>query len=206
MIVTSLITKLKKMYLCMKNPVADVWNSDSTPTEDTISFGSTALRSLQGSTSQGSEDYYQPMRLPSGTENSGVLRNGYWYMASQYSLHPEGVTVALQEASSACAKLANVGIAAYSALPLGHSMSFDTKDLNHSDHEFWMEFNKPLMQGSLGCLILKSPGWQSSRGIKDEYDFFKSIDLPVVFVEYPLTESGLTKLKSVLKQEYSETL
>ena len=194
------------MYVCMKNPVADVWNSDDIPMDNPTFFGPTALRSLQGSTSQELGAYYQPMRQPSGKENSDGLRNGYWYMVSQYSLHPEGPTVALREAVSVCIDLANAGVPAYSALPQGHAMSYGAKDLNHSDHDFWMWFNKPMMEGSMGCLILKSPGWESSRGIKDEYDFFRSIDLPIVFVEYPLTASGLIKLKNTLKQEYSETL
>jgi hypothetical protein len=101
--------------------------------------------------------------------------------------------------------LALNGVKAYSPLALGHAMA-QTRELGAQTHEFWMDFNEPMMRGSVGCVILMYPGWTDSRGIKEEYEFFKSIDLPVVFMDYPITEASLLKIKTILKQEYSDSV
>jgi hypothetical protein len=190
------------MNSSMRNPVGDFFTSSISTPDEQLSTDLMELKYQHGDILRNVSLGLTETRLNSGTEKSGRLRNGYWYMASQYSLHPEGRNAAVSDAADVCAKLANIGVIAYSPIVLGDAMANRTNSLESSSHESWVRFNKPLMDASMGCIVLMSPNWTASRGIKDEFEYFKSIDLPVVFVEYPLSKYKLEKLKTILSQEY----
>lgn len=105
---------------------------------------------------------------------------------------------AVREAVEAQAALANIGIIAYSPLIMGHHIAGALS--GKADHDYWMEYNDPLLRGACGLLILMNDGWQSSRGVRDEYRLFVNDEKPCLFLSYPLTAYNLQTLKITISQ------
>ena len=137
-----------------------------------------------------------------GKLNSNVLKDGYWYLSSQYTNHPEGRGQALYDSATVVAKLANNGISVYSPVIQMDVLMNDTDHLKQSMPEFWKSYNHPFIENSIGVIILKSDGWDSCDTLYFEYDLAKSIELPVIFVPYPLNNDSLALIVSSIKQEY----
>ena len=133
-----------------------------------------------------------------GTSASRKSKLGYWYLGTPYSLHPEGTLKAYSDAIEVQAKLASNDIIAYSPIVMGHSIASALTVC--PDHDFWMKYNGPLLDGATGLLIVMMPGWTESRGLKEEYNIFVALDKPVLFVNYPLSQYNIDTLKITISQ------
>ncbi|MDQ0305360.1 DUF1937 family protein [Ancylobacter polymorphus] len=108
---------------------------------------------------------------------------GYWYLATAYSKHPAGLDAAHEMACRAVGALRSLGVVAFSPIAHWHPVG-RLLGINPLDHDLWMEIDKPMMEGAEGLIVLCSPGWQASRGIAVEIDFFRESCLPVYGMPY----------------------
>jgi hypothetical protein len=106
---------------------------------------------------------------------------GYWYLGSQYSLHPKGLDAAFADAARAAALFVKAGVPVLSPITHSHPIAV-MGEIDPRDHQVWMPVDHPLMAGAIGLVVLMTEGWESSYGLKVEIDQFKSARKPVVFM------------------------
>ena len=49
-------------------------------------------------------------------------------------------------------------------------------------HEQWIEFDRPFMELCTRCVVLKLPGYDQSKGVQAEVDYFNEAHKPVFFI------------------------
>ena len=111
--------------------------------------------------------------------------NGFWYVATNYSRHPDGLQSAFEEACRVTAELMRRGVPSLS--PIAHSHPIATiGGIDPVDHELWVRNDAPLVHAACGCLVIMMPGWMDSRGVAHEIAEFTKAGKPVLFLEFPL--------------------
>ena len=110
---------------------------------------------------------------------------GYLYMASVYRKHPDGLESAYLEASRAQAALWKIGANVFSPIACFHPCAVLYR-VNCTDHEWWMDHDRPYMRGARGLIVLKQPNWMKSDGISEEMAFFKERNSPIFSLDWPL--------------------
>ena len=118
-----------------------------------------------------------------------TLRNirSYWYIATVYSKHPEGIEAAFRMACEASAWLVRNKVPIFSPIAHTHPIAVHGK-IDPYDHSIWMSQDKPLMEPAHGLIIVETEGWQTSKGICIETDFFQERLRPIHSLEWPLQE------------------
>lgn len=164
----------------------------------THSTGHLDVRSQPGWNSTSMEGTSTEASMTTGTGNFEQSKAGYWYIATAYTKHPEGTDAAFNQAAEAQAKLANVGIVAYSPIVMGHGIVGMLT--TERDHDFWMRYNFPLMDGAKGIIVVQTPGFSSSRGVREEWRWFIDNEKPALFLAYPIAQYDLTSLKQIVSQ------
>lgn len=93
--------------------------------------------------------------------------SGFWYLASPYS-HPDPKVRADRAADVLIlsGKLLAAGIHVYSPIHATHLASVEHR--LPPDHVWWLNFNKAFIDPAVGVLIAGIPGWQVSKGVKQE--------------------------------------
>ena len=110
--------------------------------------------------------------------------NGFWYVATNYSRHPDGLQSAFEEACRVTAELMRQGVPCMS--PIAHSHPIATiGGIDPVDHELWVRNDAPLVHSACGCLVIMMPGWMDSRGVAHEIAEFTQAGKPVFFLEWP---------------------
>lgn len=106
--------------------------------------------------------------------------SGLAYVATPYSQFKDGLEVAAIEAERHTEYLSYVyGIPAFSPIIHGHRLSRH-KRLEPRDHDLWMRLNRPLMEASDVMIRVEMPGWEDSRGMREEELYFRAHGKPVV--------------------------
>lgn len=99
-----------------------------------------------------------------------LQRRGYWYLGHPYShgapymredrwkkgLHVNGL-------------LMTAGVHVYNPIHATHELAL-VHQLPY-EHDWWIEFNRHFIDGSVGMLILALNGWEQSRGLAQEIDY-----------------------------------
>lgn len=108
------------------------------------------------------------------------------YLACPYS-HPE-MSVRLErfEASAhAAAELIREGKFVYSPITMTHPIDLVLADEGGSmGSEYWCDFDEAFMNVCSEMIILAIPGWQESRGIAREIDYFLQRGKPISLIAY----------------------
>jgi nucleoside 2-deoxyribosyltransferase len=105
----------------------------------------------------------------------------FWYLATPYTNYPDGHEAAFREASANAALLVRHGVPVFCPIAHTHPMA-EHLPAEVQDHEFWMEVDAPFMAAAFGAIVLKMPGWQRSRGVSHEIDFFLNRGKPVFYM------------------------
>lgn len=79
-------------------------------------------------------------------------------------------------ASEVAAKLLNRDQCVYSPITYGYALA-QRFDLPH-DYNFWLIFNDALLERASALYIIDTPGWQTSLGVRHEFDFAHQRKLP----------------------------
>ena len=113
----------------------------------------------------------------------------YWFMSSPYSLYPDGLEAAFEVAARARGVLVQAGIKVFSPIVHCHPVA-RLCSLDPVDYKIWMPDNEPFMQTAFGLIELRAENWENSLGMRDERDWFKSNNRPLV----PMTPNVLPEI------------
>lgn len=65
--------------------------------------------------------------------------------------------------------------------PITHSHPMHIIGTGHQgDHDFWMAFDGAFMRAAKGLIVAKLPGWEMSKGLRHEREFFEAAGKPIV--------------------------
>ncbi len=126
------------------------------------------------------------------------MSKSYIYLASPYTALREDNTyddILMQERYTAVTecfqKLVAAGLIVYCPITMSHHIDCLHRNLhgNRMPPEFWYEFDKPFIQHASQLFILKLPGWEESKGLKDEIETAKDRHIPVTYLEFISTHA-----------------
>ena len=103
------------------------------------------------------------------------------YLATPYSKYEPGIHMAFVEASIFAARLLQHGIKVYSPIAHTHPLAI-YGNIDPSDHNIWMPFDEAMMTASEALLVAMMDGWQESKGITHEINFFKNANKPIEYL------------------------
>lgn len=107
--------------------------------------------------------------------------SGYAYMAAPYSSpEPNEVEDRYRACMKKQAELVLAGECVFS--PIGHSHYLEVVT-GKQPHEFWMGLDRPLLRHASKLYVLMLPGWQYSRGVKEEMDIAAACGIPIEYLE-----------------------
>lgn len=96
----------------------------------------------------------------------------YYYIATPYSKYPDGVIAAENLALEQTAFFMRCGIPCVS--PIVHSCAIArASGIDHTDSDFWLQQDRPLLEGACGLIVICANGWEDSHGIKKEIRWAK---------------------------------
>lgn len=100
------------------------------------------------------------------------------YLATPYTLFPDGHAAAHAEASRIAGELVAEGVRAFSPIAHSHSLC-QHADLDPLDHELWLEQDEAWMEICCAMVIVEFEGWENSFGIAQEADYFRAAKKPI---------------------------
>lgn len=113
------------------------------------------------------------------------LDKGYWYMATPYTSYEAGMEQANKDAAFAGGTLLGKGVHIFSPITHSHIMVNVGADVPHT-YEVFLKLDEQMMTTAHGCLVVMMPGWDKSKGVTWEIEWFKQHKKPVVYLAWPL--------------------
>ena len=105
----------------------------------------------------------------------------FWYLATPYSNYTQGVSAAFRDASRQAAMFIRAKIPIFCPIAHTHPIAvcgkLDTRDLS-----IWLPADKAFMEASCGIIVCMLDGWEDSKGIQYEIEFFKKSGKPIVYM------------------------
>ena len=112
----------------------------------------------------------------------------YYYLATPYSNYKYGLEQAYKDAVREAAVLMSNNWQVFSPIVHSHPISLDMD--NSRSYDFWIKADLPYMDHSKGIIIGDLEGWQASRGVRFEVEYFaqcRRIDPLLLLRSAPLT-------------------
>lgn len=138
-----------------------------------------------------------------------LIKHGqFFYVGTPYSKYPhpadgplgQRLEYAFWMACEATAKLAALKIPVYSPIAHSHPISKTLMGVSPTDHDFWVEFDAPMVAAAAGLIVVMADGWEVSHGLQHEIIQFQRAGKPVVYWD-PKTTPDVAALKpSVLSR------
>lgn len=101
-----------------------------------------------------------------------------WYLATPYTAHEHGKKHAYKDACFIAASLMDAGAAIFCPIAHGHRIArYMTRE---QTHELWMDIDRPFMERCDGLILAELPGWKRSRGMEEEFRFFRAAGKKIV--------------------------
>lgn len=110
--------------------------------------------------------------------------DGFWYLATPYSKYPAGLEFAFSHACNVAGRLLAEGVHVYSPIAHTHPVA-QYGGLDPFCHDTFLPLDKKIMEHAHGCLVIKMPGWESSKGILWEVEYFEKAGRPIELLEWP---------------------
>jgi glycosyltransferase involved in cell wall biosynthesis len=107
--------------------------------------------------------------------------NDFWFLASPYSRDSLGLENAFYVACKARALLVKAGILCFSPIVHSHCVAIHG-DIDPHSHEIWLTAEAPFRYHAKGAIMLMSPGYEESFGMKFELAEFQAEGKPVVWM------------------------
>ena len=107
---------------------------------------------------------------------------GLCYLATPYTRFDGGHESAFIEACQISARLMKMGVNLFCPIAMSHPIIIHG-GINAIDHDFWMEFNTPMLEVANTLVVAQMDGWDVSRGIECEIDFFKIAGKPILYLD-----------------------
>ena len=106
----------------------------------------------------------------------------FWYVASPYSGYKGDLWEANRLACRTTAYLARYEVPAFSPIAHSHALC-QHYPVSPMDHGLWMGLDRPMMMAAYGCIVVTMPGWQTSKGVGEEIDYFENTGKPVLYIQ-----------------------
>jgi hypothetical protein len=119
-----------------------------------------------------------------------MRKDDYWYLATEYSKYPEGLDEAYNMALYHMSILMKAGVNVYCPIVHNHEVS---KTGLPTDHDYWMAVDLPMLKHAYGCIVVKTPTWETSSGIRHEIDYCKKHARIVIYMEPGKVPSQFTE-------------
>lgn len=103
------------------------------------------------------------------------------YLATPYSKFEGGLEAAFCAAAQVAASLIRAGECVYSPICHTHPIAI-YGGLDPLDHALWLEFDRAMMDRCDSLLVAMLLGWDESKGIRYEIEYFKAAGKPVVYI------------------------
>jgi nucleoside 2-deoxyribosyltransferase len=100
------------------------------------------------------------------------------YLATPYSKYRPSIEAAFIDASKLAATLLRAGVKVYSPIAHTHPIAVYGK-IDPLDHAIWLPFDEAMMDIANVLIVARMDGWEASRGIAHEVDFFTRQGKPV---------------------------
>jgi hypothetical protein len=118
-----------------------------------------------------------------------IQLDGFFYLASPYSKHPDGLEAAFQEVCRAAGWLIGQGVRVYCPIAHTHPISFYA-GMPPAAHEIWLPADQPFINGATGLIVAMMPTWRESYGVQYEIGQFEEMDKPVMYMDWPRKEEA----------------
>ena len=115
-------------------------------------------------------------------------RRGFWYLATQYTKHPDGHHAAyLESRDAAILLIQEIGLNIFAPIVHTHPLAQGglTPPPGVEAHDFWLKMDEAFMRQATGLIVVCSPGWLRSIGVSREIQFFGSEGKPRFFLKWP---------------------
>ena len=106
------------------------------------------------------------------------MANSLAYLATPYSKWKLGPEAAFIEASKLAARLLVSGVKVYSPIAHTHPLAY-YGGLDLLDLSIWLPFDEAMMERCDVLIVAHMDGWQESKGIAHEIEFFKRAEKPI---------------------------
>lgn len=105
------------------------------------------------------------------------------YVASPYTNYEDGEEMASRDICIATARLIIDGVNAFSPIAHGHAIAAEIypRVIGHSR---WMKFDEATMRVCDALLVVKMPGWRTSRGVGEEIRIFDLAKKPIYYADW----------------------
>lgn len=103
------------------------------------------------------------------------------YLATPYSKYKAGIHMAFVDASIFAARLLQSGVNVYSPIAHTHPLAI-YGNIDPLDHNVWLPFDKSMMEASEALVVAEMQGWQESKGIQHEIEFFERAGKPIYYL------------------------
>lgn len=101
------------------------------------------------------------------------------YLATPYSKYMDGnLELAFRDAAALAAKLMLAGVKVYSPIAHTHPLAI-YGDVDPLDRDIWLPFDEAMMSAADVLIVAHMKGWQASRGIAHEIEFFERAGKPI---------------------------
>ena len=100
------------------------------------------------------------------------------YLASPYALYPAGAEHAFIDICIIAGHLIEAGVNVYSPIAHCHPIAVYTGMKLHN-YELWMPLDKIMLDRCDTLIVAHMEGWQHSKGIAEEVEYFATSDKPV---------------------------
>jgi uncharacterized protein DUF1937 len=109
----------------------------------------------------------------------------YWYLGSPYGNYPQGHSAAHNDIVAQAALLVGAGVEIF--CPIAHTHNIAQHMAKNGipipdPHRFWLDLDRPLMEAARGLIVCKLESWETSRGLQEEFEYFKKAHKPIVFM------------------------
>lgn len=112
-------------------------------------------------------------------DNVEPLREaGLVYLASPYTKFPGGLERATRSVATIAGRLMQRGISVFSPIVHTHYIAEYT-GLDPIDHDFWMDADRIFMDKCDSLVVAQMSGWEESRGVRAEIDYFRLVRKPM---------------------------
>jgi hypothetical protein len=107
----------------------------------------------------------------------------FFYLATPYTSYEDGTQEAFLDACEQAALLIKAGIPVF--CPIAHTHPIAVMgELDPYDHAIWLPADTPMMDAAeKGLIVCMLPGWDTSKGVNHEIEYFKKLGRPLYFME-----------------------
>jgi len=104
------------------------------------------------------------------------------YLATPYTRYPRGLDAAFEDAAAIAGALIKRGLAVFSPICHSHPIA-KHGGIDAVDHELWMRIDREMWDRCDELLVAKMDGWDQSRGVAAEIEYFLKRGAPVTYTE-----------------------